>query len=105
MLELDKAFKGFRTYPRSQGTFVETTAVLHRDFKFMGESGVHYFFYYGWWGGRKSLPTRKWMVSCGGYRRPYLYIMRWFMDFPSIDETIKTIVLKTPSNLLTLPSL
>jgi hypothetical protein len=24
--------------------------------------------------------------------------MRWFMDFPSIDETIKTIVLKTPPN-------
>jgi len=43
MLELDKAFKGFRTYLRSQGTFAETTAALHRDFKFMGESGAYYF--------------------------------------------------------------
>src|SRR5208283_2497607 len=43
MLELDKEFKGFRTYLRSLGSFAETTAALHRDFKFIGESGAYYF--------------------------------------------------------------
>ena len=43
MLELDKEFKSFRRYLRAQGTFAETAAALHRDFKYVGESGAYYF--------------------------------------------------------------
>jgi hypothetical protein len=70
MLELDKAFKGFRTYLRSQGTFAETTAALHRDFKFMGESGAYYFL---WVLGRKSLHTRNgWSPAAVKGDPPYI---------------------------------
>ena len=63
MLELDKEFKGFRTYLRSQGTFAETAAALHRDFKFMGESGSYYFL---WVVGEKVPPWEEWQASRGG---------------------------------------
>jgi len=60
MLELDKDFKGFRAYLRSLGSFAETAAALHRDFKFMGESGSYYFL---WVVGEKVPPWDEWMAS------------------------------------------
>jgi hypothetical protein len=55
MLELDKKFKGFRKYLRSHGSFTGTTTALHRDLKFMGESGDLLFL---WLVARKFLPVR-----------------------------------------------
>ncbi len=60
MLELDKEFKGFRAYLRSHGSFGETTAALHRDFKFMGESGAYYFL---WVVGEHVPPYAEWLAS------------------------------------------
>ena len=63
MLELDKEFKGFRSYLRSHGSFAETTAALHRDFKFVGETGSYYFL---WVVGEKVPPWEEWQASRGG---------------------------------------
>jgi 3-methyladenine DNA glycosylase Tag len=60
MIELDKEFKGFRGYLRSLGDFNETVAGLHKDFKFMGETGGYYFL---WVVGEKVPPWEKWMAS------------------------------------------
>jgi 3-methyladenine DNA glycosylase Tag len=60
LLELDKEFKGFRNYLRSAGTFEKTAAVLHKDFKFLGESGAYYFL---WVAGEKVPPHEEWMAS------------------------------------------
>jgi hypothetical protein len=62
MLELDKEFKGFRTYLRSQGTYDEIAAILHRDFKFLGESGAYYFL---WVVGENVPPYEEWLASRG----------------------------------------
>ena len=60
MIELDKEFKGFRNYLRSFGSFDETIAALHKDFKFMGETGGYYFL---WVVGEKVPPWEKWTAS------------------------------------------
>lgn len=43
LFELDKEYKGFRNYLRAEGSFEKTVAALHREFKFLGESGAYYF--------------------------------------------------------------
>jgi DNA-3-methyladenine glycosylase I len=60
MLELDKEHKGFRNYLRSLGDFSETVAALHKDFKFMGETGGYFFLAVV---GEKVPPWEEWMAS------------------------------------------
>ena len=60
MLELDAAPGGFRRYLRSQGDFAATAATLHRDFRFMGETGSYFFL---WVVGEKVPPWEEWMAS------------------------------------------
>jgi 3-methyladenine DNA glycosylase Tag len=60
MLELDSTSKGFRAYLRLQGGFEETAAALHRDFKFMGETGSYYFL---WVVGEKVPPWEEWQAT------------------------------------------
>ena len=45
MLELDKEHGSFKKYLRSQGNFDETLKAIHRDFKFMGPTGIYVFLY------------------------------------------------------------
>lgn len=60
LLELDKEYNGFRNDLRAPGTFEKTVAALHRDFKFLGESGAYYFL---WVVGEKVPPHEEWMAS------------------------------------------
>jgi 3-methyladenine DNA glycosylase Tag len=43
MLELDKAHGSFRNYLKSLGGFENQLKALHKEFKFLGESGAYYF--------------------------------------------------------------
>jgi DNA-3-methyladenine glycosylase I len=45
MLALDKEYKGFRNYLRSQESFDERVADLRSHFRFMGDTGSYYFLY------------------------------------------------------------
>ena len=43
LLELDKEYGGFGKYLRSLGSYEEKVAALHKEFKFLGESGAYFF--------------------------------------------------------------
>jgi 3-methyladenine DNA glycosylase Tag len=60
LLELDKEYKGFRNYLRAQGPFEKTVAALHREFKFLGETGAYYFLYVVQ---EKTPPHEEWMAA------------------------------------------
>ncbi len=60
MLELDKEHGGFRNYLRSFGSFEEAAAGLHKDFRFVGETGAYFFL---WVVGEKVPDWDEWMAS------------------------------------------
>ena len=62
MLELEASFKGFKNYLRSFDSFKQTVAALHRDFKFMGETGSYYFL---WVVGEEVPPWEEWIAERG----------------------------------------
>ena len=43
MIALDKEYGSFQKYLRSQGDFDATLAMIRKDFKFMGPTGIYYF--------------------------------------------------------------
>jgi 3-methyladenine DNA glycosylase Tag len=60
LLELDKEYKGFRNYLRAQGLFEKIVAALHKEFKFLGESGAYYFL---WVVHENTPPHEEWMAA------------------------------------------
>jgi hypothetical protein len=60
MVALDREYKGFRNYLRSQGSFDDTVADLKRHFGFLGETGSYYFLHVV---GEKVPPHDEWMAS------------------------------------------
>jgi DNA-3-methyladenine glycosylase I len=57
LLELEKTHGSFRDYLKSLGGFEDQLKGLHRDFKFMGESGAYYFL---WHVGEKVPDWQEW---------------------------------------------
>ena len=62
MLELDKSFGGFRNYLRSHSGFEELLKALHKQFKFLGDTGSYYFL---WVVGEKVPPHEEFLASRG----------------------------------------
>ena len=62
MLELDRSFGGFRNYLRSHSSFEELLKDLHKQFKFLGDTGSYYFL---WVVGEKVPPHEEFMASRG----------------------------------------
>jgi len=60
LLELDKEYKGFHNFLLAQGPFEKTVAALHKEFKFLGESGAYYFL---WVVHEKTPPHEEWMAA------------------------------------------
>jgi 3-methyladenine DNA glycosylase Tag len=60
MVELDREYKGFRSYLRSHGSFEEATADLKRHFGFLGDTGSYYFMHVV---GEKVPSHEEWMAS------------------------------------------
>ncbi len=67
LLELDKTYGAFKDYLKSLGSFESQLEGLHKEFKFMGESGAYYFLWYvgekvpDWqvWESRQAAKARK----------------------------------------------
>ncbi len=62
MLELDNSFGGFRNYLRSHNSFEELLKDLHKQFKFLGDTGSYYFL---WVVGEKVPPHEEFLASRG----------------------------------------
>lgn len=57
LLELDKMHGSFKNYLKSLGSFENQLKGLHKDFKFLGESGAYYFL---WQVGEKVPDWQEW---------------------------------------------
>ncbi len=62
MLELNKSFGNFRNYLRSHSSFEELLKDLHKQFKFLGDTGSYYFL---WVVGEKVPPHEQFLASRG----------------------------------------
>ncbi len=62
MLELDKSFGSFQHYLRSHSSFEELLKDLHKQFKFLGETGSYYFL---WAVGEQVPPHEQFMAFRG----------------------------------------
>ena len=60
MLELDREYKGFGRYLRSQPDYEALVADLRGNFKFVGDSGAYYFLYVV---GEPTPPHEEWMAA------------------------------------------
>jgi 3-methyladenine DNA glycosylase Tag len=67
ILELDKSFGSFQNYLRSHNSFHELLKDLHKQFKFLGETGSYYFL---WVVGEDVPPHEAFMASRGRQRPP-----------------------------------
>ena len=59
MLELDKSFRGFQNYLRSHSSFEELLKDLHKQFKFLGDTGSYHFL---WVVGEKVPPHKEFLA-------------------------------------------
>ncbi len=62
MLELDKSFGSFQNYLRSHRSFEELLKDLHKQFKFLGDTGSYYFL---WAVGEEVPPHEEFLASRG----------------------------------------
>ena len=60
MLELDREYRGFGRYLRSQPDYEALVADLRDTFKFVGDSGAYYFLYVV---GEPTPPHEEWMAA------------------------------------------
>jgi 3-methyladenine DNA glycosylase Tag len=57
LVELEKAHGSFKNYLKSLGSFENQLKELHKEFKFLGESGAYYFL---WYVGEKVPAWQEW---------------------------------------------
>ncbi len=60
LLELNKSHGSFKGYLRSHGSFEETVKDLHKQFKFLGDTGAYYFL---WVVGEEVPSHEEWLAS------------------------------------------
>jgi 3-methyladenine DNA glycosylase Tag len=67
MLELDKSFGSFQNYLRSHRSFEELLKDLHKQFKFLGDTGSYYFL----WAVGEEVPLHEEFLASRGRQLPH----------------------------------